>query len=146
MMKRLSVLPLLALLGGLLAWSASAQQYKWVDQNGRTQYGDQPPPGVKATPLRPPPAGSAAPAAQKPAGKAPSGADKDADQKKQAAAAQDAEAKKANCAAAQTNMQTLETGRVRRPDPKTGELVYMEDSQLADAKEQARRSIAEWCK
>jgi hypothetical protein len=146
MMKRLSVLPLLALLGGLLAWSASAQQYKWVDQNGRTQYGDQPPPGVKATPLRPPPAGSAAPAAQKPAGKAPSGADKDADQKKQAAAAQDAEAKKANCAAAQTNMQTLETGRVRRPDPKTGELVYMEDAQLADAKEQARRSIAEWCK
>ena len=142
MMKRLLVL--LAL--GALAGTAYAQQYKWVDQNGRTQYGDTPPPGVKATPLRPPPAGAPAPAAaQKPAGKAPSAADKDAELKKQAAAAQDAEAKKTNCANAQASMQTLETGRVRRIDPKTGEFVYLEDADIAQAKERARKSIAEWC-
>jgi hypothetical protein len=141
MMIRLLVL----LLATALAGAAFAQQYKWVDKDGRVQYGDNPPPGVKATPLRPPPAGTAAPAAQKPAGKAPSAATRDADLKKQAAAAQDAEAKKSNCTAAQANMQTLESGRVRRPDPKTGELVYMEDAQLAEAKEQARKSIAEWC-
>ena len=145
MMKRLLLLSSSVLLGGALAGAAFAQQYKWVDKDGRTQYGDQPPPGVKATPLRPPPAGTAAPAAQKPAGKAPSAADKDSELKKQAAAAQDAEARRSNCAAAQSNMQTLEAGRVRRPDPKTGELVYMEDGQIAEAKEQARKSIAEWC-
>jgi Domain of unknown function (DUF4124) len=160
MMKRLSVLPLLALLGGLLAGTAFAQQYKWVDQNGRTQYGDTPPPGVKATPMRPPPPGTAAPAAsaaQKPGAKPLSSAEKDADfkkrqadaakeQEKQAAAAQDAEAKKTNCAQAQARMQTLEIGRVRRVDPKTGEYAYMEDADIAAAKEETRKSIAEWCK
>src|SRR5262245_45448311 len=59
MMKRLLVL----LVGSTLAGLAFAQQYKWVDQNGRTQYGDNPPPGVKATPLRGPSAAPSAPAA-----------------------------------------------------------------------------------
>src|SRR5258708_34542345 len=43
----------------VFASAAIAQQYKWVDKNGRTQYGDVPPPGVKAAPLRGPPAPSA---------------------------------------------------------------------------------------
>jgi hypothetical protein len=30
----------------LAASAASAQQYKWVDQNGKVQYGDRPPTGV----------------------------------------------------------------------------------------------------
>ena len=42
-------------LGVLFAAAAAAQQYKWVDQNGKVQYGDVPPPGVKATRLKPPP-------------------------------------------------------------------------------------------
>jgi hypothetical protein len=55
-------------LGVLFASAAAAQQYKWVDQNGKTQYGDVPPPGVQAQRLKPPPAGTApapAPAAKK---------------------------------------------------------------------------------
>lgn len=32
----------------LLACTASAQVYKWVDANGNTQYGDAPPPTVRA--------------------------------------------------------------------------------------------------
>src|SRR3954471_13976803 len=41
---------------------AAAQAYKWVDKDGKVRYGDTPPPGVKATPLKiqsgpkPPPA------------------------------------------------------------------------------------------
>ena len=55
----------------LLACSglALAQQYKWVDADGKVRYGDVPPPGVKATPLRPPPPGvssGSAPAAGRP--------------------------------------------------------------------------------
>src|SRR5215212_9322384 len=34
------------------AAGASAQAYKWVDKDGKVRYGDTPPPGVKATPLR----------------------------------------------------------------------------------------------
>ena len=32
---------------------AQAQGYRWVDKDGKVRYGDVPPPGVKATPLRP---------------------------------------------------------------------------------------------
>jgi hypothetical protein len=46
----------LALILALAAPLALAQVYKWVDEKGRVQYGDKPPPGVKATPLEPPPA------------------------------------------------------------------------------------------
>ncbi|HEX6691120.1 MAG TPA: DUF4124 domain-containing protein [Burkholderiales bacterium] len=157
-MKRLLVLLSLGLALGALAGTAYAQHYKWVDQNGRTQYGDHPPPGVKATPLRAPPgpAAPAASAAQNPGAKPATAAEKDADikkrqadaakeQEKQAAAAKDAEAKRANCALARANMETLEIGRVRRVNPKTGEYEYMEDAQLAEAKERTRKSIAEWC-
>lgn len=35
-------------IGLMLLWSitANAQVYKWVDEHGKTQYGDQPPPGA----------------------------------------------------------------------------------------------------
>lgn len=46
----------------LLAFSVEAQIYKWTDEKGRVQYGEKPPAGVKATPVRPP----APPAAAKP--------------------------------------------------------------------------------
>ena len=41
------------------ATSALAQQFKWVDKDGKVQYGDTPPPGVKATRLQGPASGSA---------------------------------------------------------------------------------------
>lgn len=36
----------------LAAVDANAQMYKWKDASGRTQYGDRPPPGVEASPMR----------------------------------------------------------------------------------------------
>ena len=41
--------------------AALAQQYTWVEKDGKLRYGDTPPPGVKATPLKGP-SGPAAPA------------------------------------------------------------------------------------
>ena len=32
---------------------AHAEIYKWVDENGRVQYGERPPPNVKPVPMRP---------------------------------------------------------------------------------------------
>lgn len=45
---------LLALLLALTAPAASAQVYKWVDENGRVHYGEKPPPGSKSSAVKPP--------------------------------------------------------------------------------------------
>src|SRR5438045_3144738 len=42
------------LVAAAFAAAASAQAYKWVDKDGKVRYGDTPPPGVKATPLKTP--------------------------------------------------------------------------------------------
>ncbi len=45
---------LVALVLALAAPAAMAQVYKWVDEKGRVQYGDKPPPGAKASAVKPP--------------------------------------------------------------------------------------------
>jgi uncharacterized protein DUF4124 len=145
----------------MLAGGAMAQHYKWVDQKGKVQYGDTPPAGVKATPLRAPsvhttpPAASAADAkaAAKKGPLAP--ADQEADyrkrqqdaekeRQKRAQAQQDAEGKRENCVRAQENLRTLETGRVSRSDSK-GERYYLEDAQIAQETVKARQMVQQWC-
>lgn len=42
---------IVALCALLACIPADAQVYRWVDGNGRTQYSDKPPPGVKASPV-----------------------------------------------------------------------------------------------
>jgi hypothetical protein len=36
---------------------AAAEVYKWVDENGKIQFGDQPPPGAKTQAVKPHPSG-----------------------------------------------------------------------------------------
>src|SRR5260221_12620597 len=116
---KISLVGSLLMAAAVFAAPAMAQQYKWVDKNGKTQYGDTPPPGVKATPLKGPaggPAAAAPPAADAKAADAkaaPKGPLTPAEQeaafrKRQTEAqkgrdkdektAQEAEAKKDNCA------------------------------------------------
>lgn len=52
-MSRVSWIALVLLVSSVQALAADI--YRWVDANGRTQYGTAPPPGVKATLVRPPP-------------------------------------------------------------------------------------------
>ena len=59
MNRRFAPLAILALL--LAALPASGQVYSWKDKDGRTHYGDMPPPAVEATLLRGPQAGAAPP-------------------------------------------------------------------------------------
>jgi hypothetical protein len=99
---------------------AFAQQYKWVE-NGKVRYGDVPPPGAQATPLRAPGPGSAAPApeAKKDAAKTltPEQAfrkrqeDAQKEREMQAKADQDSLAKRENCSRAQDALRTLESGQ-----------------------------------
>lgn len=142
----------------LLSSAAAAQQYKWVDQNGKTQYGDTPPPGVKAQRLKAPTGPAPAPSAaakndkgaktEKPV--SPEAAfrkrqeEAQKENEKQAQADQEAAAKRENCARAQESLRTLETGRVTRTDSK-GERYYLDDQQIAAEQARARQIVQQAC-
>jgi hypothetical protein len=158
------------MLCGLVAAGAHAQGYKWVDKNGHTQYGDIPPPGVKATPLGPPPppisspAGSgSAPSAVGNAGAAPAAhkgpmtpAEQELEFRRRIKEAQEAAAKaekerqqaqqkKQNCDAATQALRTLESGqRIARVDDK-GERYYINDQQRAAETARAREQVSQSC-
>jgi hypothetical protein len=160
MEKRLpAMFKLIILVASLLfAGAAAAQQYKWVDRDGKVRYGDVPPPGVNATRLRgsssaPPPA-PAAGEAKKDAAKplTPEQAfrkrqeDAEKERQTQAKTEQDAELKRQNCAQAQTALRTLESGqRISRTDSK-GERYFLDEAQIAEETTRARQTAQEWCK
>ncbi|MGE8500512.1 MAG: DUF4124 domain-containing protein [Pseudomonas sp.] len=135
----------------LLALSASAmasQVYKWVDEQGVTHFGSQPPQGQQATSVNtatPPPR----PTEQKPA--APnleSAADPEqaaVDKKvKREVAAQKAELKKF-CETVRTNLAQLENNpRVRVEID--GEMQRMNEEQREQRINEAKKSINENCK
>jgi hypothetical protein len=148
---------LLVILSIGFAAAASAQQFKWVDKDGRTQYGDSPPPGVKATPLKAPPGPapvSSAPssgAAKKDKPLSPEEAfkkrqqDAKEKQEKDAKELADASAKKENCARAQQNVATYSAGgRVTRVDAK-GERVFLDEAQIAAELAKAQAAARQAC-
>jgi hypothetical protein len=152
----------------LLFAGAVSAQYKWTDKDGRVQYGDAPPAGVNAAPMRRAPAplpkaessdkqddakdgkdakeakkGPTTPAEQDAAfRKRQQEAEKERD--KQAKADSAAAATRDNCARAQEYVRTLETGRVAGTDPK-GERYFLDDNQVAQESAKARQNVRDWC-
>lgn len=165
-MKR-SKLYLIGIALALCAAGVSAQQYKWKDSRGRTVYGDVPPAGVNAVPLKPvqvPASTPSAPAATEAGAKAaakPSKpltpAEQEMEFRRRVKEAQEAAAKQAekskearesqeNCELAREQERTLASGqRISRVDQR-GERYYIDDAQRAEELAQARRSVSEWCK
>ena len=135
---------------GLLVAGTAAGQYKWVDKNGKVQYGDTPPPGVNASTLRPPPPGAGADKApltnaEKDADFRKRQADGDPDRQKQAQSEQEAKVKRENCAQAKEAVRTLEAGgRLARVDEK-GERYFLDDAQIAQETARARQAAQQWC-
>lgn len=151
----------------ILALAISGNSYaelnKWVDENGKVHYSDQPPPArVKAEKLRPVysapaiEAASGVPAASAPA--APKTfAEREAEYKKaqqtkkeaadKAAKEQaDAEMNKTNCNIAQQNLRALQVNsRITDVDAK-GERSFMSDEQRHQRIEQAQQAISTFCK
>jgi hypothetical protein len=149
--------------------TAHAQAYKWVDKNGRVEYGDTPPSGAKVTRLRgvaPAPAQPAAsgdPAAagngdgQSPQKGPLTPAQQELKFRREMKAAQDAaakadrerkaaEEKKENCQNAQQALRTLQSGqRIARVDSK-GERYFLSDAQRAEETARAQRAVSQWCK
>ena len=154
----------LAFIASVAFAAAAAAQSKWVDKDGRVTYGDAPPVGASAAPMR----RSAAPlpqaeeAASDKADKKDdaksrplTAAEQDAafrkrqeeaakDREKQAKADSAAAAKRENCARAQSYVRTLETGRVTSTDAQ-GERYFLDDNQLAQENAKARQGVRDWC-
>ena len=141
--------------------TAYGQAYKWVDADGKVRYGDTPPPGAHATPLRAP-SRPPAPVEKKDGKDSKAGAQEkelspeaafrkrqqerqEAEQKAEKERA-DAAQKQQNCASAQTYLRTLQTGQRIVSTDAAGERVYLGDEQRQQAIERAQRSVGEWCK
>src|SRR5262252_103179 len=101
-----------------LSAGVAAQAYKWVDENGKTRYGDQPPPGVKATRLQGPPPPSSPPPAASKSGEKPLTPEQafQKRQKERAEAEQkeakegaDAETRRVNCEQSQAALRSLQS-------------------------------------
>ncbi|HUQ25948.1 MAG TPA: DUF4124 domain-containing protein [Burkholderiales bacterium] len=136
------------------AAGASAQQFRWTDKDGRVQYGDTPPPGVKATRLRPPPPGTApAAAAKKDAEKplSPEAAFRKRQQeqaeaeKKSAQASSESATRRENCEAAQAQVRQIQSGQRISTVNAQGERVFLEDAQVARELARAQQAAAANC-
>jgi hypothetical protein len=118
-------------LGALLlavAFGAEAQLYKCVDEHGRTNYRDQPAAGCKAVDIRPSP-----PLSGSVQGSPESFAVRDAELKRrqlerEAAAAQEREARDQRCARARREQVVLGSGARISSLNEQGERVYMDDA------------------
>jgi hypothetical protein len=146
-----------------VAAGAAAQAYRWVDKDGKVRYGDTPPPGVKASPLKLPQGGGAnvVPAPGEAEGSAAkkgplTPAERDAEFRKRQADAQkarekdeqaqrDAEAKRDNCMRAKESLAALESGQRISRYTAQGERYYLDDSLREAETARARESVNSWC-
>ncbi|MFO1322121.1 MAG: DUF4124 domain-containing protein [Burkholderiales bacterium] len=147
-----------------VAAPASAAICRWKDASGNTQYSDNPPPGVQCIgTVRPPRPGTAAPApaAGAPGTPAPTAGksaqeqemefrkrrtDKLEAEKKAAQEKEQAEMKRVACDNARTRLAGLQKGgRVAKYDA-SGQLVYLDEEQIARELADVKRAEAEACK
>jgi hypothetical protein len=129
----------LLLIALLLAGSAHAAMYKWVDADGTVQYTAQPPPDRPATTIAPPPRvapPAPAPAGEeKPAGGAPEETAEEAKRR--------AEILRKNCEVARGNLEVYNTARrVKEGD----EYTYLDDAAREKRIAEAKSNIQKFCK
>lgn len=144
----------------LTSGNSFAELNKWVDENGKVHYSDQPPPAsVKAKTLRSTAAAtsasgvaaSSAPAAPKTIAEREAELKKAQQAKKEAAdkAANEqaaAETNKANCATAQQNLRNLQAGiRMMEVNPK-GENTFITEEQRQQRIDKTQQDIKTFCK
>jgi|SRR5271165_2955502 len=138
----------------LLAWSgmASAIVYKWVDAQGKAQYGDRPPDGVNAEVVellgthnaRPSTAPNPAqPAAPKSATATPDPAVRDP--VKKAVDDDVVQARQKQCTDAQDRYKKLIEGRRLYKTGDNGERQYLTSEEIDSERQNAKRDVDELC-
>jgi hypothetical protein len=142
----------LLLFAALIAWSgmASAVVYKWVDAQGKLQYGDRPPDGVHAEVVELLVSHSGATRSASTAAPAPAArnaavpAAKDSDDKK--AVAQDvAQSRDKQCSDAQDRYKKLIEGRRLYKTGPDGERQFMSSEEIDTERLNAKRDIDSIC-
>jgi hypothetical protein len=130
---------------------ATAKTYRWVDENGVTQYSQSPPPEGKATIIKPPPKPSTPPDATMKKLKAQLDAINkekkgNADAKAKAdGEAKNAEIKKQNCENAKKNLATLEQSPRIRMKMDDGSYKMLADEERTAQIEKAKENIKKNC-
>jgi len=140
------------LCAALIAWSglASAVVYKWVDAQGKTQYGDRPPDGVHAevvellgnrqphaAPARPAAAASSSAGAKNPAGQDAAA--------KQAVDQDVSQTREKQCAEAQDRYKKLIEGRKLYKTGSDGEREYLSSEEIDSERLNAKRDVDAIC-
>jgi hypothetical protein len=142
----------------LLAWSglASAVVYKWIDAQGKVQYGDRPPDGVHAEiveglgsnrsarsePARP---ASASATSSQPARSAPQAKNAQDDGIKKAVDDDVAQVKEKQCADAQARYKNLIEGRKLYKAGADGERQYLTSEEIDAERLNAKRDLDTVC-
>ena len=147
----------LLLCAALIAWSsmASAVVYKWVDPQGKIQYGDRPPDGVNAKVVEILGARAARPAATGTSDaaptrtpSAPAASDASGDAAKTAKKAVDADVaqtKEKQCSDAQEAYKKLIEGRKLYKTGADGERQYLTSSEIDQARVDAKLNVDTAC-
>jgi len=142
----------------LVPFAAHGQLLKCIGKDGRVEYATECPPGtqeqqtgIKSTREGPSSSGAASPQQK-------SVAEREADFRKRQMEAQDVRQKdekktaedkesRANCERAQTYLKSLQMGnRIARNDPKTGELIFLDDPDRPAEIAKAQQAADSWCK
>jgi Domain of unknown function (DUF4124) len=140
----------LLLFAALIAWSgmAGAVVYKWVDAQGKVQYGDRPPDGVHAevVELLGTHVARTAPPAPSPSSSKPAGPAQPSDANIKKAVADDVEATRAKqCADAQDRYKHLIENRRLYKTGADGERQYMTSEEIDSERLNAKRDIDATC-
>jgi hypothetical protein len=142
----------LLLCTALMVWSAmaSAVVYKWVDAQGKIQYGDRPPDGVHADVVellgtRPAHAAAPAPAASSAPRRAANGDPPVAQDTKKAVAQDVAESREKQCTDAQDRYKKLIEGRRLYKTGTDGERQYLTSDEIDAERLNAKRDVDAIC-
>jgi hypothetical protein len=135
--------------------TVAAQVYKWVDKDGKVQYGDSPPPAgatkTEAKKIDTAPVAATAPPAAKSLQDRAKESDKlkaeEAEKAKKAdVAQQNAAISASNCSDARGSLRDLESGRPIARTTEAGAREYLDDAARQAEIAKARKAVAEFCK
>jgi hypothetical protein len=133
--------------------AAGEEMYRWVDANGEVHYSDQPPPPEITDYKSITRSGAAADTSYEGQFETENRAEKEAEFQRRRAQELEEEAKaeqvtaerKRNCELARGQYNTISAGgRISRRDA-SGEVVYLDDEQIAAETEEARAEVEKWC-
>lgn len=153
MKTRIARSPMTALLSALLCCgpigAATAQVYKWVDENGVTHYGERPPQNRKAQTVETKPMTAPGSSPARP----PDWQEKNLEfQKRRIERAQQAEReqqeaqeKRKRCIVARDDLEYMQSARRLYDLNDKGERVYLDDAERSAAIERARRGVEKSC-